>query len=164
MAEGQWGGRRTPRNPAPVSAPGQLSRRTDGGPQQVQAEMSGMAYGENMEFDAIQSSAPMSASPSAASPRARQRSAGAVGRRAGDLGATPLFAPTERPEEPVTAGAPFGPGDGPPTQPGRININKQDAQMLAKYLPNLMTMADTPDSPDGFRRFVRHLRNMQSRA
>ena len=161
MAEGQWGGRRTPRNPAPVSAPGQLSRRTDGGPQQVQAEMSGMAYGENMEFDAIQSSAPMSASPSARSPRARQRSAGAAGRQAG-MGATPLFSPTQRPDEPVTAGAPFGPGDGPPPKPGMMNVNKTDAETLAKYLPSMMRRAESPDTPDGFKRFVRHLRNMQA--
>jgi len=26
---------------------------------------------------------------------------------------TPLFAPSERPDEPLTAGAPFGPGAGP---------------------------------------------------
>jgi hypothetical protein len=30
---------------------------------------------------------------------------------------TPLFAPTERPDEPITAGAPFGPGPGPGPQP-----------------------------------------------
>lgn len=157
MAE-QRGGMRRPQNPAPVSGPGQLSRRTDGGPQQVQAAMSGMPYGENMEFDAIQASAPMSASPSATSPRARQRQARTAGREAG---ATPLMSPTQRPDEPVTAGAPFGPGEGPPVQPGRMNVNKQDAQMLSKYLPSLMTMAERPDVPDGFRRFVRHLRNMQ---
>lgn len=104
MAE-QWGGKRTPRNPAPVSGPGQLSQRTDGGPQQVQADMSGMPYGENQEFATLQSSAPMSASPSAASPRARQRQAAQA------PSPVPLFAPTQRPDEPVTAGAPFGPGD-----------------------------------------------------
>ena len=31
----EHGGKRTPGNPAPVSGPGQLSQRTDGGPQQV---------------------------------------------------------------------------------------------------------------------------------
>jgi hypothetical protein len=42
-----------------------------------------------------------------------------------------------------------------------MTVNQQDAQMLAKYLPGLMEMAQAPDTPDGFRRFVRHLRNMQ---
>jgi hypothetical protein len=107
---GPNGGYRRPTNPAPVSGPGQLSQRTDGGPQQVQADMSGMPYGENAEFNTMQSMAPMSASPSARSPRASTRSAKSAG---GGMSATPLFAPTQRPDEPVTAGAPFGPGDGP---------------------------------------------------
>jgi hypothetical protein len=107
---GPNGGYREPNNPAPVSGPGQLSQRTDGGPQQVQADMSGMPYGENAEFNTMQSMAPMSASPSARSPRASARSAKSAG---GGMSATPLFAPTQRPDEPVTAGAPFGPGDGP---------------------------------------------------
>ena len=107
---GPNGGYRKPTNPAPVSGPGQLSQRTDGGPQQVQANMTGMPYGENAEFNTMQSMAPMSASPSARSPRASARSAKGAG---GGMSATPLFAPTQRPDEPVTAGAPFGPGDGP---------------------------------------------------
>lgn len=106
---GPNGGYRRPTNPAPVSGPGQLSQRTDGGPQQVQVNMSGMPYGENAEFNTMQGMAPMSASPTARSPRASARSASA----GGGMSATPLFAPTERPDEPVTAGAPFGPGDGP---------------------------------------------------
>lgn len=158
MASPQWGGKRTPRNPAPVSGPGQLSQRTDGGPQQVQADFSGMPYGENQAMEELQSSAAMSASRSAASPNARARQAAQ-----GPAG-TPLFSETQRPDEPITAGAPFGPGEGPPTQPGRMTVNQQDAQALGKYLPGLMDMAMAPDAPDGFRRFVRHLRNMQGGA
>jgi hypothetical protein len=109
MANGQ-GGRRTPGQPAPVSGPGRLSKRTDGGPQQTQAEMTGMPYGENAEFNTLQGQAPMSAAgqTTARAPRPRQgRSGGGMG------GPVPLFSPTQRPDEPITAGAPFGPGDGP---------------------------------------------------
>jgi len=109
MAE-QHGGARTPRNPAPVSGPGQLSRRTDGGPQQTTVPMTGMAYGENADFNDIQSAAPMAAAPSVSNTRTRNTSP--TGQRAA---ATPLFSPTQRPDEPVTAGAPFGPGPGPST-------------------------------------------------
>jgi hypothetical protein len=77
------------------------------------------------------------------------------------VAASPLFADTGFPEEPLTAGADFGPGDGPPANPGRAAIAEQDAQVIGKYLPGLMMMADAPDTPDGFKRFVRHLRNMQ---
>lgn len=103
------GGYQQPRNPAPVPMPGRLSRRTDGGPQQTTTEMSGMGYGENADFNDIQSSAPVAATP----PLERVQPAG--GRRgarrmqAGPM-ATPLMSPTQRPNEPVTAGAPFGPG------------------------------------------------------
>lgn len=130
MAEAQWGGKRTPRNPAPVSAPGQLSRRTDGGPQQVQAQMSGMAYGENQDFEEMQSAAPMSASPMAKSPSSRGRQATS----GNPQGRVPLFAPTQRPDEPITAGAPFGPGDGPAPapMPNRPQLSSAYARLAAE--------------------------------
>lgn len=130
MAEAQWGGKRTPRNPAPVSAPGALSRRTDGGPQQTNPPMSGMAYGENRDFEEMQSAAPMSASPSAARPRTpKPKAASQQG-----MSATPLFSPTQRPDEPITAGAPFGPGDGPMAapMPGRPQLASVYARMAAE--------------------------------
>ena len=128
---GPNGGYRRPTSPAPVSGPGQLSQRTDGGPQQVQANMSGMPYGENAEFNTMQSMAPMSASPSAKSPRASARQAKSAG---GGMSATPLFAPTQRPDEPITAGAPFGPGDGPNYSGGMRPTNSL-ADTLEKLLP-----------------------------
>lgn len=136
---GPNGGYRRPTNPAPVSGPGQLSQRTDGGPQQVQADMSGMPYGENAEFNTTQSMAPMSASPSARSPRASAQQAKSAG---GGMSATPLFAPTQRPDEPVTAGAPFGPGAGPVMSqiPGRVNYSSLYSRM-AMNNPNDDTLA-----------------------
>ena len=109
MAERQWGGKRTPRNPAPVSAPGALSRRTDGGPQQTMANMTGMGYGENQDFNDIQAQAPMSAAGQTTA-RATSRQPRGGGRQ--DAPMVPLFSPTQRPEEPITAGVDFGPGDG----------------------------------------------------
>lgn len=128
MANGQ-GGKRTPRNPAPVSGPGQLSQRTDGGPQQTLANMTGMPYGENAEFNTMQAAAPMSAAgqTTARAPRPRQA-------RGGGDGPVPLFSPTQRPDEPVTAGAPFGPGDGPPPMRSPMrSVNLSDT--LLKLLP-----------------------------
>lgn len=107
------GGPRTPRQPAPVSGPGRMARRTDGGPQQVPANMTGMAYGENADFQDIQSSAPLAAAPSVTNART-----GGVptGQTAAAL-PVPLFSPTARPEEPVTAGSAVGPGAGPDAAP-----------------------------------------------
>ena len=105
MAE-RRGGYRRPRNPAPVSGPGQLSRRTDGGPQQTTQPMTGMGYGENAEFNALQGGAPLAATPSVSNAGARSTSPTGPG-----VAAVPLFAPTGFPEEPITAGASFGPGE-----------------------------------------------------
>ena len=106
MANGH-GGKRPPRQPAPASPPGALSRRTDGGPQQVNAQMTGMAYGENSDFQDIQRSAPMSAARATQPTRSTRSSPQAM------RPATPLMSKTQRPSEPVTAGADFGPGPTP---------------------------------------------------
>jgi len=118
------GGPRTPSNPAPVSAPGRLSRRTDGGPQQTPARITGMAYGENADFLDIQQSAPVAATPSVSNARSRNMSP--TGQ---PVAATPLFAPTQRPEEPVTAGAPFGPGTGPDPRAPQQSLAEQFRRM-----------------------------------
>jgi len=108
----EHGGKRTPGSPAPVSGPGSLSQRTDGGPQQVLSDVSGMPYGENQELEEMQSAAPMSASGQTTA-RATRSAPRRSGRGRGGMGVSPLMSPTQRPNEPVTAGAPFGPGAGP---------------------------------------------------
>lgn len=153
----EHGGMRRPRNPAPASGPGQLSQRTDGGPQQVLSEVSGMAYGENQAMEEIQSAAPMSASGQTSARASRRGGAG----RSGGMSATPLMSPTQRPDEPVTAGSMVGPGDGPSIQPNAMQQAAADAAIIAKYLPDLMSIAQQPDTPTGFKRFVRYVRNMQ---
>jgi len=96
------GGYRKPANPAPVSGPGELSRRTDGA--QPAMEMTGGTYGENQELMDLQTSAPMA--------QVETNPAAAVEETPmGMPPVTPLFAPTARPEEPATAGMPFGPGE-----------------------------------------------------
>ncbi len=101
MADGH-GGYRKPANPAPSSGPGALSQRTDGGVGAPQ--VSGLGYGENGPLNAAAASLPV------AGP---QRAAPSI---------VPLDAPTAMPNEPITAGAPFGPGPGPSprTENGRL--------------------------------------------
>ena len=129
MAE-QQGGYRRPSNPAPVSGPGALSRRTDG---QGARYMAGGGYGEGQEMMDLQTSAPMSKAPE--QPRMRQpRSSRQVVEEG--MRPTPLFAPTERPDEPITAGAPFGPGPGPAMRP-------QSTGRLASTLAKLASSDDS---------------------
>lgn len=151
MAE-QQGGYRRPSNPAPVSGPGALSQRTDG---QGARYMAGGQYGEGQEMMDLQTSAPMSKAP--AQPRMRQPRSGRQVAEEG-MQVTPLFAPTERPDEPITAGAPFGPGPGPAQQLSLADESGQEAQMMRRYLPALESIANSPQGTPTFRRFVRFLR------
>ena len=103
MAE-QRGGYRRPAKPAPVSGPGALSKRTDGGPSTQGARyMRGGSYGEGQEMMGLQQGAPMAAQPKPGSPAPRNIAPVPI---------TPLMAPTERPDEPLTTGNPLGAGPG----------------------------------------------------
>ena len=155
MAE-QHGGKRTPRNPAPVSGPGKLSRRTDGGPAQVNAQMTGMGYGENKDFMEIQKGASM-----AAAPRSRGAAQAPQGNPMGAMGGgNPLFSETQRPDEPVTAGANFGPGaGGAPAAPVYSETSSDDLENMKQYLPDLIEAASFVGAPSTFKSLVNYLRN-----
>lgn len=153
MAEGR-GGYRQPSEPAPVSGPGALSRRTDG---QGARYMAGGEYGEGQEMMDLQTSAPMSKADGPA-PRARAARGGAAASMPEGARPTPLFAPSERPDEPITAGAPFGPGPGAPAELTLSEESSQELQTMRRYLPALESIANSPDGTPTFRRFVRYLR------
>jgi hypothetical protein len=74
---------------------------------------------------------------------------------------TPLHAPTERPDEPVTAGAALGEG------PGQDALNmppegaKAEAKRLAPLLPAMIAAADSQYATPEFRRYVRTLISLQ---
>lgn len=107
------GGYRKPANPAPVSGPGALSRRTDGGPAQGVKQMSANGvYGERKALADMQSSAPMQGNPTPNIP-SPVVSAQVPTPQAQPM--TGLFDPTQRPDEPTTAGMPFGNGSNYPT-------------------------------------------------
>ena len=90
------GGYRKPENPAPASGPGALSQRTDGGPAQGAKYVSGLPYGQGQATYDQQTAAPMAGkSEPAAAPMP-----------------TELFAPSMRPNEPITSGVDIGAGPG----------------------------------------------------
>ena len=89
---------------AGVSGPGPYSKRTDIGTPEM--KMGSIAYGEGVETQAIKSGAPLGKTPDAVSePQDRLRPASAAP-------VTELFAETQRPGEPVTAGIDMGAGPG----------------------------------------------------
>ena len=141
------GGYQAPANPAPASGPGAMSQRTDGGPADAQAAqyVSGLPYGEGQAFMAQQQAAPLAAS----------------GMMPESAPIVPLNAPSQRPDEPVTAGANAGPGpDMSSLGLGAKDVAASDAfrANLASYMPALMRIAANPSTSPETRNVIRQLR------
>ena len=113
-----------PMNPlAGVSGPGKYSARTDN------LNMGSIAYGEGVETAAIQSGAPL-----AKTANIRPEQAAVIREAAISEPITPLFAPSQRPDEPITSGVDVGPGIGSQALSfGKTTEKLSDT--LAKMLP-----------------------------
>jgi hypothetical protein len=146
------GGYRQPGSPAPVSGPGALSKRTDGGPggQPVRAP-SGGAYGDRQALEQMQQAAPLSATPGGdvGAPEAAPVDANVIG----------FDQPSQQPDTPVTAGAVLGAGPGPEAL-GLPNQSDEDMRRLIAYLPVFEHMANQPGSSKSARNLVRQLKGM----
>lgn len=152
MANGH-GGSRTPSSPAPVSGPGSLSKRTDGGPGNARQPIrvpTGGAYGDATQLRQDQQGAPMAASGG---------DAPAPGLLAGlSLPTGPgLGAPTQQPGTPVTDGAATGPGAGPEAL-GIQSQQDQDMQFLQRYITVLESTFNQPGASDAGRNMVRQIK------
>ncbi len=119
------GGYRQPKNPAATSGPGALSARTDGGAgskTQPIRRIPGQQYGEGKALVDQQQAAPL--------PVAAQ--SGTQGKGIN------IFAPTERPAEPITEGAMLGPGS-PPNQAIDEDANMLLAAMYQVYPSSIIS-------------------------
>ena len=104
------------------AGPGKFSTRTDN------LQMGSTAYGEGVETQAIKSGAPLSKTPDV-----RPARAGDVREAAGQGPVTELYAPTERPNEPITSGIDLGAGPGANAlmmQKSTIKLSDSLAQLL----------------------------------
>ena len=111
-----------PMNPlAGPAGPGKYATRTDN------LRMGSTSYGEGVETAAIKSGAPLAKTADAVSePTGRLRQA--------EVPVTGLYAETQRPEEPITAGIDRGPGPGS----SALQMNKVTNKLsdtLAQMLP-----------------------------
>lgn len=70
-----------------------------------------------------------------------------------------LSDPTQRPDEPITAGLPIGAGAGPAAGTTMQGQAKQDVGLFKPWLPILSKHADSGSASPGFVRFVRGLRD-----
>jgi hypothetical protein len=172
MADGHGGPRPADGKPRPPAGPGKYSQRTDlsqpPGAQGTYAP-TGLPYGEATAARRAMQAAPLPANrgtpapaPTRASP-ARQAPAGQPAGPPPDIWSI-LARPTNRPDEPLTAGLPVGaginqiisgltPGGGPPP-------DLADLERMRPVMPTLEAIANLPDSSDFFRAKVRELRGM----
>lgn len=150
-----------PQNPAGVSGPGPLSKRTDGGPAQALRDLPDAKYGENSQFQSLQQGASLSASPTPqGQPSPFDQGSLPPNPAAGQV--VPFTAGTSRPEEPVTAGAALGPGPGITamgTNPAQVE--QQDMAKIGQSLPLFEMMANMNDALPSTRLFVNLLRGSQ---
>jgi len=105
---------------AGASGPGKFSKRTD-------MSLGSTSYGEGAETAALNTAAPKS--------KTRGVADDVGGRPANPLTpVTPLFAPSQRPEEPITTGIDMGDGAGSSAlMMSKINVRLSDS--LAQMLP-----------------------------
>lgn len=137
------GGYQEPSNPAPVSGPGPMSQRTDGGPGQPMRDIPNAGYGENKDFREIEGSSPM---------------AGAGASPGPDV--VPFGAESQRPDEPVTAGAEAGPGPGPAAAGIDTSVDEGDYQNMKRMIPGLELIANLPQSNPSTRALLRKLKSL----
>ena len=147
-----------PSQPAQISGPGPMSRRTDGGAAQALQSLPNAKYGENAQFQSLQQGAPLAAS--GASPAGGGLDINALPPNPAASGVVPFSAPSNSPAEPVTAGAALGPGPGP--QALGINpqqVEQQDMGKLAQNMPMYEFLANLPNASPSARLLVNLLRS-----
>jgi hypothetical protein len=109
---------------AGVSGPGKFSKRTDG------LSFESTEYGSSVENAANKAGAPL-----AKTPDVRATSRSEMGMAPSQMEpVTPLYAPSSRPDEPITAGIAMGAGPGPEVL-GMARTAEKLSDTLAKLLP-----------------------------
>ena len=109
-----------------VSGPGSFSKRTD-------LEYQSPEYGAGVEYAALKAGAPLAKTPDVSAATPTEVRAAAL--QAAQEPITSLFAPTTRPQEPITTGIDMGPGAGSNILMGAPQPVEKLSDTLAKMLP-----------------------------
>lgn len=117
---------------AGVAGPGKFSVRTDG------LTLPSAGYGEGVQTQAIKSAAPLAKTPDVRGATGTEVKQAAA--KAAPL--TQLYAPTERPEEPITHGIDMGPGAGSEV----LGMRTQDDSQYASAYQLFQQLASNPDA------------------
>lgn len=124
---------------AGASGPGKFSKRTD---------LPSSYYGEGVETSAIKAGAPLSTTPDV-----KGTPASAVRQAA----LTPLYAPTERPDTPVTEGIDMGAGAGSEALMMRQEDDTNFRTAISEYMPVLNFISDQPNTSPETRAAIKRL-------
>lgn len=163
MAE--QGGYRKPKNPAAVSGPGRMSRRTDGQPsegdmKQAKRYISGGDYGEGKELMNIQGSAPMAKAPGVPDSMSPATSPTTATPPIPKSNVPNLLDPSAKPSEPITSGIAGGPGIGPegmtPVSP--MVPSAEDMEKTRAMYALLMRASQSPNASQATRELARKIR------
>lgn len=130
-----------------ISGPGSFSKRTD---LQYQSE----GYGDGVAYDTAKAGAPL-----AKSPDVRGATNTAVRQAAAQAAPTPLYAPTERPNEPITTGIDMGEGRGSDALMMRQPDDSEFRNAMKDYMPVIAYIASLPNTSPETRRALRQLRD-----
>ena len=127
-----------------VSGPGKYAKRLD--------RMPSNSYGDTTETAQLASGAPL-----ARTPDVRPAPASKIKTAAQSAPVTPMFAPTERPQEPVTSGVDVGAGMGSEALAMRQPDDTNFRANITSYKPVLNYISDLPNTSPETRQAIRQL-------
>ena len=142
-----------PANINPFGGNGQSGNGT-----QAPTYIPGLGYGQGKATMEQQKSAKL------AGPAPTARPAAPTMSRSMPMGEVrPLTAPSDRPDEPITAGVDFGPGPGSESlmmpQPQPV-VNDPDLNLVREYFPVIELWASQVDTSQGTKDYVNYLRTI----
>jgi hypothetical protein len=133
------------------AGPGKFSTRTDG------LNFQSDSYGAGVENAANKAGAPM-----AKTPDVRPTPASDIRAAASSQPVTSLYAPSQRPEEPITTGIDMGAGAGSEVMGLAQMPTEEDVNFRAtirEYMPVLSYIAQLPNASPETRKAIRQLRD-----
>ena len=130
-----------------VSGPGSFAKRTD-------LQYQSPEYGAGVAMQQQMAGAPL-----AKSPDVRGATNTEVRQAAAQVAPTPLYAPTQRPGEPVTSGLDMGAGPGSEALMMRQPDDSEFRNALKDYMPVIAYIASLPNTSPETRRAMRQLRD-----
>jgi hypothetical protein len=132
---------------AGASGPGKFSKRTD-------MNLDSTSYGEGQETAMLSTGAPKATTRGVA-----DNVGGRPSNPVAQTPITPLYAPTQKPEIPITEGIDMGDGAGSEALQMRQPDDENFRSAIASYMPVLAYISDLPNTSPETRQAIRQLRD-----